>query len=203
MNLLQQLNALQAEHGWLPDDVLRRFSEDTNTPLYRIQEVASFYPHYRLEPPPRAHVAVCRDAACRIAGAGPYLDAIRSGVAARDDVEVHEVSCLGRCEHAPAACVDDVPLRGYDADGVVRAALGDEALPPDEPTETPRAWPSDPYADRDAHYGVLRALLEDPERAAALPDRVKDAGLRGMGGAGFPRGSRPASCATSRATSST
>ena len=78
MNLLQQLNELQAEHGWLPEDVLRAFSEETKTPLFRIQEVASFYPHYRLEPPPRATVSVCRDAACHVARGQEYIAAVKA-----------------------------------------------------------------------------------------------------------------------------
>ena len=40
MNLLQQLSDLQAQHGWLPEEALRRFYEESGTPLYRIQEVA-------------------------------------------------------------------------------------------------------------------------------------------------------------------
>ena len=189
MNLLHQLHELQAEHGWLSEDVLRAFSAETKTPLYRIQEVASFYPHFRLVPPPRCTVTVCRDAACHIAGGPAYIEAIQSGLADEGDIEVTPVSCLGRCEHAPAACVDDVPLEGYDAERVLAVARGAEPAPADEPTETPRAWPTDPYASRDEHYGQLRAVLAlSEEDLRAIPDTVIDSKLRGMGGAGFPAG---------------
>ena len=103
MNLLQQLHHLQAEHGWLSDDVLRAFSAESHVPLFRLQEVASFYPHFRREPPPRATAHVCRDAACRLAVGEAYSAAIRDGLAEQTDVEFSEVSCLGRCENAPAA----------------------------------------------------------------------------------------------------
>ncbi len=186
-NLLQQLNDLQAEHGWLPEDVLRGFAEETKTPLYRIQEVASFYPHYRLTPPPKHHVTVCRDAACHINGGPDYIADIKAALKDHTDIEVHEVSCLGRCEHAPAACVDDVPLEGYDAVDVTKVALNYEAPPGDEPTSQPRSWESDPYASRDEHYGVLRELMDGGD-VATVPDRVQESGLRGMGGAGFPAG---------------
>jgi len=189
MNLLQQLNDLQARHGWLSDETLRAFAAETNVPLFRLQEVTTFYPHYRRSPPPRAHVAVCRDVACRMAQGPAYLTAVRQGLEGAADVEVHEVSCLGRCEHAPAACVDDVPLEGWSAQDVVAAALGAKALPADEPTTAPRAWPTDPYAGRDEHYGVLRGLLADRAKARqGVPERLQAAGLKGMGGAGFPTG---------------
>ncbi len=189
MNLLQQLSELQAKHGWLSEETLRAFSDETRIPLYQIQAVASFYPHYRLRPPPRATVAVCRDASCHLAGGPEYLRRVRERLGADFDVEVHEVSCLGRCEAAPAACVDEVPCLGWSADDVVAAAQGAKALPSDEPTATPRRWPTDPYATRDAHYGVLREALADRERARReIPQTLADAGLRGMGGAGFPTG---------------
>ena len=131
MNLLQQLNQLQEEHGWLPEAALRAFSEESGTPLYEIQAVASFYPHYRLQAPPRCHVTVCRDMTCHLFGAPELLDRVESGLVAHHDVEVESVSCLGRCEHAPAATVDDVPLLGWDADRIVAAAKGEVELPPD------------------------------------------------------------------------
>jgi NADH:ubiquinone oxidoreductase subunit F (NADH-binding) len=62
-------------------------------------------------------------------------------------------------------------------------------LPPDEPTDAPRRWPTDPYPERRDRYGVLRRLLEDPEAARReVPQVLEAAGLRGMGGAGFRTG---------------
>ncbi|MDA1195200.1 MAG: NAD(P)H-dependent oxidoreductase subunit E [Planctomycetota bacterium] len=189
MNLLQQLHDLQAHHGWLSDDVLRTFSAETHVPLFRLQEVASFYPHFRRAPPPRATVAVCRDVACHMAGGVEYLRSVQAGLANEKDIELEPVSCLGRCEHAPAAGVNDVPLERWSAQDVVAAAKGAKPLPADEPTTTPRRWPTDPYATRDEHYGVLRGLLTERDAArAAVPETLKAAGLRGMGGAGFPTG---------------
>ena len=189
MNLLQQLHELQRKHGWLSDDTLRAFSAQTSIPLFRLQEVASFYPHYRRRPPPKHTVSVCRDVACLIAKGNDYRRDIERGVSTHKDVEFVSVSCLGRCEHAPAACVDDVPLEGWQANDVVAAACGKKALPPDEPTEQPRVWASDPYGLREEHYGVLRELLQHRDEALeSVPKTLTDAGLRGMGGAGFPTG---------------
>jgi NADH:ubiquinone oxidoreductase subunit F (NADH-binding)/NADH:ubiquinone oxidoreductase subunit E len=190
-NLLHSLHELQAKHGWLSDDVLREFSRERNVPLYQLQAVASFYPHYRRSPPPRATVAVCRDAACRLGGGEQYISEIRRGLASSADIEVREVSCLGRCECAPAAAVNDVPVLGWKTADVVAAAKGEKPLPPDEPTATPRRWPVDPYATPAEHYGVLRRALADVAGSRkTVPGVLKDAGLRGMGGAGFPTGTK-------------
>src|SRR5207247_9897846 len=37
MNLLQELVDLQERHGWLSEETLRKYSEDTGTPLYQLQ----------------------------------------------------------------------------------------------------------------------------------------------------------------------
>ena len=188
-NLIQTLYDLQHEHGWLSDEVLRAYSATSSTPLYRLQEVASFYPHFHRTPPPKHIVQVCRDAACHLAKAACLRQDVAAGIADLDGVELEDVSCLGRCEHAPAAAIDDVPLLGWDAPAIIEAAQGTRPLPPDEPTDTPRSWPSDPYAEREAHYGTLRKLLADRDAAAqVVPQTLMDAKLRGMGGAGFPTG---------------
>ncbi len=189
MNLLQELIELQHRHGWLSDETLRKFAEETGTPLYQVQAVTTFYPHYRRSPPPRATVSVCRDYACHLNGGRKFMADVKAGLASAKDVEVHEVSCLGRCERAPAACVNDVPLEGWSAADVVAAGKGAKALPDDEPRASKQRWPTDPYPTTDDHYGALRKALADAAAArATIPQTLKDANLRGMGGAGFPTG---------------
>ena len=41
-NLLQQLIDLQHQKGWLSDETLRAFAEETGTPLYQVQAVTTF-----------------------------------------------------------------------------------------------------------------------------------------------------------------
>ena len=49
-------------------------------------------------------------------------------------------------------------------------------------------WPNDPYAAGGERYRVLRAVLSGELDAERVTAALKDAGLRGMGGAGFPTG---------------
>ncbi|WP_020474402.1 NAD(P)H-dependent oxidoreductase subunit E [Zavarzinella formosa] len=106
------LNKIQERFGFLPDAELHRLAGELGVPLYRIQEVVSFYPHYRNEwnPPPTLEVKVCRDMACHLAGAPVLTDKLRrelKNVAAMTSttVTVDGVSCLGRCDRAPACIV--------------------------------------------------------------------------------------------------
>ena len=110
MKLLRELSRLQAERGYLDEDCLRELARRENIPLYRLQGLVSFYPHFRRTPPPRATVHVCRDLSCRMAGGTERFAELKSACDAQDELEIHEVSCLGRCERAPAASLNDHPI---------------------------------------------------------------------------------------------
>jgi NADH:ubiquinone oxidoreductase subunit F (NADH-binding)/NADH:ubiquinone oxidoreductase subunit E len=189
LNVLVRLSEAQHERGWLSDETLAGIARETNTPLYALGAVTSFYPHYRRSPPPACSVSVCRDAACRMRGAQALADDVRTRLAGRQDVEVREASCLGRCEVAPAATVDDVPIPSADVATLEALALRRKPLPPDEPTASPRRWQTDPYGPGGPRYGTLRRLLAGgPKAFEGVPAVLTEAGLQGMGGAGFPTG---------------
>src|SRR5262249_62350814 len=107
MSLIRQLYDLQERNGHLSTGVLKAFSDESRVPLYRLQELVSFYPYFRTTPPPRVEVAVCRDMACWLNGGEAACAALKAKAPAA--VDVREVSCLGRCEQAPAAAVNDIP----------------------------------------------------------------------------------------------
>jgi formate dehydrogenase len=172
MRLITRLLELQESHGYLTDELLRQVAREQRVPLYRVQGLVSFYPHFRTTPPPAKPIAVCRDMACWLAD--PDAPArLRAEYADDPGVEVHEVSCLGRCDRAPAALVDDVP---------VCAAISNRT----GGSPTPRRC--DPYATPAERYGLIRELRQMPHDAAIdrLRTELKSSGLRGMGGAGFP-----------------
>jgi len=180
MNLIEELYALQEEHGWLREEDLRALSDRLRVPLYEIQGVSTFYPHFRRSPPPRLHVAACRDLSCHMRDGGAALAKLRDLCAGKEGVEFHEVSCLGRCDAAPACAVNDTPVSAADAGKCV--ARG-EAPPPAGPTPSPRKW----KCDLGEPYAVLREVRASGDIDGMIR-RLKEAGLRGMGGAGFPTG---------------
>ncbi len=184
MNLIEELYALQEEHGYLREDDLRELSRRTKTPLYEIQGVASFYPHFRSTPAPRVVVSACRDLVCHMADGGAALRSLAELCEGRDDVEFHEVSCLGRCDAAPSCCVNDVPTTPSNVAGYIDDL---DTLPSNKPRPAATPWPIDPYRRPGERFGVLREYLETRD-FDGLIERLKGSGLRGMGGAGFPTG---------------
>jgi NADH:ubiquinone oxidoreductase subunit F (NADH-binding)/NADH:ubiquinone oxidoreductase subunit E len=185
--VFDELRAIQRTHGYLPEAGLRALAERLDVPLYRLQSVASFYPHFFLRPPARAEVRVCGDMACHRHGG----NALREALARRfegQDVNVQHVSCLGRCDLAPALAVNDQIFEHVHesaAAALINTALGGQPLPAHA---APAVLPlrSDPYGSG-ARYGVLRQYVASRDWTGLIA-KLKDSGLRGLGGAGFPTG---------------
>lgn len=188
MRLIHELEARQAEQGFLDSDSLQELAARLGAPLYRLQELVSFYPHFLTEPPAPITVSVCRDMSCFLNGGEGLAARIRSALQSSPDVRLEEASCLGCCELAPAVRVNGTPARADDPSVLaarVRGGRFERAAPPT------RRWRCDPYAGPGERYGALRALLETPDRTEALEAllaALTESGLRGMGGAGFPTG---------------
>jgi formate dehydrogenase/NADH-quinone oxidoreductase subunit F len=181
-SLIPALNAIQERVGWLPRTELVALSRDVRRPLYEIEGLISFYPHFRTDPRARAELRVCHDLSCWLRGADERIAALKERYGADTDVEIVEGSCLGRCDIAPACTVDDAPA---SMDAVLETGL-DHPAPP--PARSGARWPNDPYPAPEDRYTVLRDVLGGRLDVADIIATVKDTGLRGMGGAGFPTG---------------
>ena len=134
--LVQELYRIQNRLGWLPEGELRALAARCRVPLYRLEEVSSFFPHFRREPPPAIEVKVCRDMSCHLRGAEQVLSKLQSvadgqnqGDAARRGaakLSVAGCSCLGRCDRAVAMTVEinRGSGNGHHANGSAAADAG-------------------------------------------------------------------------------
>ena len=170
------LQRIQHEFGYLQREALERLAKDAGVPLYRLQGVASFFPHFQLTPPRKVTVRVCRDMACRMAGSADLLRELAA--TAGGQVTVEGASCLGRCDRAPAACVavEGAEHECYflgrspeELKEIIAAAARDTLPPHDEDAALAvdsAAWRIDPYpADGRDYLAVRKALAA---RDAAL-----------------------------------
>jgi len=182
MNLIEELTALQERHGHLRDSDLQELSSRTRAPLYAIQGLCSFYPHFRREPPARLEVRGCRDLACHLRDGATALSSLENGCKQNESANFEPVSCLGRCDMAPACTLNDVPMTAEAA----LACLREPDRLPEPPDPAPARFALDPHTRPDDHYGVLAEWLGSQPRA--IVERLEESELRGMGGAGFPTG---------------
>ncbi|MFZ0336071.1 MAG: NAD(P)H-dependent oxidoreductase subunit E [Candidatus Acidiferrales bacterium] len=191
--IYEELQAIQRQFGYLPAAELVSLSSRSSIPLYRLHGVASFYPHFRLAPPPKADVRVCCDMSCHLRGADDLRAALerRYQGAPAGDFTLREVSCLGQCDGAPAMCVNDqifTHANSAIADRLIRDALAGQSLPEPEHDAAPQKLASDPYPPAE-RYGALRKYAASRDWPALIA-ALKASGLRGLGGAGFPAGTK-------------
>jgi len=187
--IFDDLRAIQLRHGFLPKAELESLSTRTQTPLYQLHSVASFYPHFHLVPPPRAEIRVCADMSCHLNGACELRVELETRFAgsSKSDVAIRDVSCLGRCDHAPAVSINDrifTDVTAESAEALARAAIRGDELHEDHPPAQRVECASDPY-DGPEKYRVLRQLIISKDYDEVLAT-LKESELRGMGGAGFP-----------------
>jgi formate dehydrogenase beta subunit len=191
-SLIPALKAIQERVGWLPREELVALSRDVHRPLYEIEGLVSFYPHFRTDPPKKAELRVCHDLSCWLRGADERIAAIKERYGSDADVEVVEGSCLGRCDIAPAGTVNEAPVPLDEVDAAVAVALETGREPvgaaPQPAARSAARWPNDPYPAPEDRYAVLRDVLAGRLDTASVIVALKDARLRGMGGAGFPAG---------------
>ena len=188
-SLIPALTAIQREHGWLPRPELVKLAREWKRPTYEIEGVMSFYPHFRSEPPRKVDLAVCHDLSCWLSNADERITELRERYGDDLEVEIREVSCLGRCDMAPAVAVHEQPSNISEVHERIEAARADKPIH-SEAKRPGRRFPNDPYESGSDRYGVLRRVLAGEIDYDDIIQRLKDSGLKGMGGAGFPTGTK-------------
>jgi len=191
--VFDELRAMQREFGFLPADELHRLSRKLNVPISQIHAVISFYPHFHTAPRAKLEVQICTDMACHLRGASSLHSLLEKAFPASAEslAVIRDVSCLGRCDSAPAFSVNDTIYSGMSreraVDMIVGAAEG-RPLPPVARERAVHKLATDPYTGVD-QYRAVRHLIESHDYSGVIAT-LKASGLRGMGGAGFPTASK-------------
>ena len=192
--LIKELQDLQHQHGYLPREALHELAERLKVPFFEVYGVASFYPHFRFEPPTGIEIRVCTDLSCHLGGAQAFRAALQSacnhgGLAG--SVSIGETTCLGRCDAPVAYALNEQIRRGGSSESMATLVqhLRAGQLPPPQPLpQSPDSLQIYPYRDTQP-FAALRQAIER-RHFTEIITTLKDSGLRGMGGAGFPTGAK-------------
>jgi formate dehydrogenase beta subunit len=126
---------------------------------------------------------VCGSISCALAGAEALFNSLR-GAADPKAIRVLHAPCMGRCAGAPAARVGDREVDDATCEGLLlMARAGERAI------RLPTYVTFDAYR-RTGGYELLGKVRSGALSVAAVIDAVEKAGLKGLGGAGFPAGKK-------------
>jgi formate dehydrogenase beta subunit len=205
--LIEHLHRVQDRYGHLADRHLVALAQEMRLSLAEVYEVATFYHHFDVvrdgaAAPPAITVRVCDSIACEMAGARALLEKLPKILGA--DVRVVPAPCIGRCEAAPAVTVGRHPVLRATPDAV-KAVVAKRAIEHPAAKPVKDAGSVDParYARADAvspgfvdykaycaagGYRLIADCLNGKRTREDVTKTMEDAGLRGLGGAGFPAG---------------
>lgn len=213
--LIEHLHRLQDHLGQLPSAHLAALAARLRLSQTEVFEVASFYHHFDCVPEgapaaPALTIRVCESISCALQGAEALAQTLeRSEALTTRGVRIQRVACIGRCAQAPAAAIgmrvvapafapeliahiEQSPSGVFDREPFAQAASRGPVTEPRTQPRTallaPASVPMSSVADAVAQgqYQRLQQAWAGALAREMILRQLGDAGLRGLGGAGFP-----------------
>ncbi len=208
--ILPLLNLAQEEFGYVTPEAEKFVSEYLDVPFVHIREVVSFYTLLRRTPPAKCTLAFCTTTSCVLGGADKLLDYAKAKLGidvgqttADGRFGLEEVECLGACEYAPVAQINDTYAGYLSQEKLDRVFQHGNTEAADWCAEVPRIGTAkgEPLISRFFHipnshkldtylshkgYQTLNKIFG--QKPDDLITAAKKSNLRGLGGAGFSVG---------------
>jgi formate dehydrogenase beta subunit len=185
--LIEFLHLIQDKWGHISAARLAALALEMRLPQAEVYEVATFYHHFDVvketeAAPPEVTIRVCDSLSCAMAGADRLIEELKTR--APESVRVLHAPCMGQCEKAPAAAVGRNYVGNVSVDRLLKLAESRRLMQEVPPYQTLKDY-------RDAQgYEALADLRAGGTTPEELIDVLLEAGLRGLGGAGFPSGQK-------------
>jgi len=205
--LLPALQAAQAHYGYLPARVAAEIGNALGVPLAEVFGVIDFYSLLYSQPVGKTVVHVCNDPACSLAGSDSLFKVIsqraekQAAQQGQSRITVELAPCLGLCELAPAALVNEIQIGHADPSRIYEVGYPQSVRPRNIVGGDIRLLTANCGKGRTTTlqeyesaggYRALRRILGNngmlPMSPQDVVQEIKNAGLIGRGGAAFPTG---------------
>ena len=192
--LLPALHAAQKIYGWISEPVASEIAKSLGVPLVDVHGVIEFYSLFYNEPVGKRIIRVCTDQACALKGADGVLHhlcdhhGLKPGQTKEDlSLTIESSPCLGLCEQAPAALVNDEAETDIDLEkGTYQLGRPKSIVGGSIRLLTANCGNDTTSLEQYGNYPALtQALSMKPEDVVT---EIKASGLVGRGGAAFPAG---------------
>jgi len=178
--LIEHLHAIQDHYGHLSARHLAALAHLMRLPMAEVYEVATFYAHFDVvkegEEAPGLTIRICDSLSCQMNGAEAIIADLQANPPSGR--RVLRAPCMGACDKGPVVAYGRTQLTGCTAE-MLRAG-GPFPLPETVPHDE-----LDAYIEGGG-YALLHDLREGRLTADSIIEQLGAAGLRGLGGAGFP-----------------
>jgi NADH-quinone oxidoreductase subunit F len=212
------LHLWQEHFGFISDEAVRWIALKLGLQPINILELITFYPIFRQKPAGKTHIRVCRTLSCAMAGSYRLMENLCAAtgierrsqgdgmhnpisVSADGNYSVEFVECLASCGTAPVCMIGEELYQNVSPEFAAnilsnpQSAIRNPQLRPPHPLEHRLIFKNIGREDwttdidcylRNGGYEQLKEALAMSR--AEIVDKVKNSGLRGRGGAGFPCG---------------
>ena len=185
--LIEHLHLIQDKYGHLSAAHLAALAEEMKLAMAEVYEVATFYHHFDVvreneTAPAEVTIRVCDSLSCEMAGAKQIIKTLSDK--APKYLRVQHAPCMGLCDKAPAAAIGKNYAGLVSVQSLLKAARERDIKPKREKYQS-----FDAYV-KVGGYKVLKSLRAGKKTPDEVVETFLEAGLRGLGGAGFPSGQK-------------
>ncbi len=185
-HLLEYLHLIQDHFSCISKNHIAGLANIMKISTGEIYEVASFYHHFDLtedtEVRKKICVRVCESITCSMFGADTLLADLDKNLL--KTASIQKVPCIGRCDNAPAAAVGKRPVLKATVEKI-NTLVENKCITPSLPD----------YLDLETvlkkdGYEIFKSCLNGEHSPTQIIKIITEAGLRGLGGAGFSAGKK-------------
>lgn len=185
--LIEYLHLIQDKFGHISAAHITALADTMNLATTEVYEVATFYHHFDVikegeQAPPKLTVRVCDSISCEMNNAETLVRELTKFHS--DKVRIQRVPCVGRCDTAPIAVVGRKPIDHATLEIVNKAV---EVNDIESPTTDYITYSN--YVNSGG-YELVNRMFDTTNDHENIIEIMKNSGLRGLGGAGFPAGQK-------------